>query len=404
MKVLHTADWHLGQTFMQKSRIEEHQMFVDWLINTVEFQEIEYVIIAGDVFDVTNPSIEAMDLYHYFLLEMYKRHVQVIVVGGNHDSAARLNTTGALLKLLNVHVVGGDTSLGQIIPLENSKTKSVEAVVVAVPYLRDGDLRKISEGEEVVEAHQKFAMSIKKHYDELVEQAVNQYSNLPMIGTAHLYVTGSTLSDSSNETMHAIGTLGQIPSQSFSSKYAYMALGHIHKPQVVKHPEDVPVKYAGSPIPLSFSERDDLKEITIIEIYSNQLSFASKEIPLFRSLKRFKGEADDIIQDIENFSFESNLTSWVELIITSPTDYSVFNDKISTLCKEKNIEVLSRQLELKKDLNHNIRTQYEIGLDNNPLDDVAQIFKLRCEKMGLNEDNIKEINPLFEEIFNQLKN
>lgn len=141
-----------------------------------------------------------------------------------------------------------------------------------------------------------------------------------------------------------------------------------------------------------------------IEIYSNQLSFASKEIPLFRSLKRFKGEADDIIQDIENFSFESNLTSWVELIITSPTDYSVFNDKISTLCKEKNIEVLSRQLELKKDLNHNIRTQYEIGLDNNPLDDVAQIFKLRCEKMGLNEDNIKEINPLFEEIFNQLKN
>ena len=122
MTILHTADWHLGQTFMQKSRKEEHQLFIHWLLEILDQEKIDVVIVAGDIFDVANPAIEAMDLYHHFLLEAYKQNIDVIIIGGNHDSAARLNTTGALLRLLNVHVVGGEVdALGKIIPLVNKK-------------------------------------------------------------------------------------------------------------------------------------------------------------------------------------------------------------------------------------------------------------------------------------------
>lgn len=404
MKILHTADWHLGQTFNQKSRKEEHVCFINWLLNEINAIKIDVVIIAGDIFDGTNPTIEAMNLYHDFLLKTYALGIEVVIVGGNHDSASRLNTTGGILKHLNVHVVGGDDSLGEIIPLTNKSNNIIEAVVIAVPYLRDGDLRRISEGENIIEAHQKFALSIKKHYDHLLEIAAQKYPNVPIIGTAHLYVTGCTLSDPENDTMHAIGTLGQIPSSSFSGDFTYMALGHIHKPQIINHPEKVIVKYAGSPIFLSFSERADQKEITILEINNNLLTVDVVHIPLFRALKRFKGNDQEIYLAIEQFEFSAPLPSWIEIIITSPTDFNVFNEKIKLVCELKNIEILSRQLQLQAESNKNIREQYHVGIDNNPLEDVEQIFKLRCDKMGLNDENFKEIKPLFDEILTIVKN
>ncbi len=73
LKIIHTADWHLGQTFLQKSRIDEHQLFIDWLLATMDTEIIDAIIVAGDIFDVSNPTIEALNKYHYFLTESYKR-------------------------------------------------------------------------------------------------------------------------------------------------------------------------------------------------------------------------------------------------------------------------------------------------------------------------------------------
>src|SRR6516164_2763119 len=100
LRIIHTSDWHLGQTFIQKSRIEEHQLFIDWLLQTMETENIDAIIIAGDIFDVSNPSIEEINKYHYFLIEAYKKKIQVIVVGGNHDSASRLNSYKDIFKIL----------------------------------------------------------------------------------------------------------------------------------------------------------------------------------------------------------------------------------------------------------------------------------------------------------------
>ncbi|MGL2995173.1 exonuclease subunit SbcD [Flavobacterium sp. TSSA_36] len=406
LKVIHTADWHLGQTFLQKSRSEEHQYFIDWLLQIIAKQAIDTIIVAGDIFDVSSPSVEAINKYHYFLLEAYKLDVQVIIIGGNHDSASRLNSYKDIFKILNVSIVGGDlNNVGELIPVYKRGTTNVAAVVAAVPYLRDGDIRKITEGENINEAHGLFTAEVKKHYDNLLEQAKTNHPSVPVIGTAHLYVTGCLLSEPAEKRMHSlVGTLGQIPSTVFSDGYDYIAMGHIHKPQMIQHPDNVIVKYAGSPIPLSFNERNDLKEITILTIADNRIVHESLSIPFQRSVIRFEGKADEIIEKIKGHQPSQVLPTWAEIIITEAVNYIEFNNKINDLCLEKNIEILSRTTKFTSSDNQSVRAEYIAGTDNNPLEDVPKIFTLRCEKKGMDEESITEIMPLFMQILDEIDN
>nr|WP_315146223.1 exonuclease subunit SbcD [uncultured Flavobacterium sp.] len=406
LKVIHTADWHLGQTFLQKSRSEEHQYFIDWLLQIIAKQAIDTIIVAGDIFDVSSPSVEAINKYHYFLLEAYKLDVQVIIIGGNHDSASRLNSYKDIFKILNVSIVGGDlNNVGELIPVYKRGTTNVAAVVAAVPYLRDGDIRKITEGENINEAHGLFTAEVKKHYDNLLEQAKTNHPSVPVIGTAHLYVTGCLLSEPAEKRMHSlVGTLGQIPSTVFSDGYDYIAMGHIHKPQMIQHPDNVIVKYAGSPIPLSFNERNDLKEITILTIADNRIVHESLSIPLQRSVIRFEGKADEIIEKIKGHKPSQVLPTWAEIIITEAVNYIEFNNEINNLCLEKNVEILSRTTKFTSSDNQSVRAEYIAGTDNNPLEDVPKIFTLRCEKKGMDEESITEIMPLFMQILDEIDN
>lgn len=404
LKIIHTADWHLGQTFLQKSRIEEHQYFIEWLLETIQAQDIDAIIIAGDIFDVSSPSVEAINKYHYFLLEAYKLNVQVIIIGGNHDSASRLNSYKDIFKILNVSIVGGDlNNVGELIPVYKRGTTNAAAVVAAVPYLRDGDIRKITEGETINEAHGLFTSEVKKHYDNLLELAKMNHPSVPVIGTAHLYVTGCLLSEPAEKRMHSlVGTLGQIPSTVFSDGYDYIAMGHIHKPQMIQHPDNVIAKYAGSPIPLSFNERNDLKEITILTIADNKIAHESLSIPLQRSVIRFEGKADEIIEKIKLHEPSQVLPTWAEIIITEAVNYIEFNNEINDLCIDKKIEILNRTSKFSSMNNQSIREEFIAGTDNNPLDDIPKIFTIRCEKKGMNEESIAEIMPLFMQILDEI--
>lgn len=406
LKIIHTADWHLGQTFLQKSRIEEHQYFIDWLLETIQNQDIDAVIIAGDIFDVSSPSVEAINKYHYFLLEAYKLNVQVIIIGGNHDSASRLNSYKDIFKILNVSIIGGDSNnVGELIPVYKRGTSNAAAIIAAVPYLRDGDIRKITEGETINEAHGLFTSEVKKHYDNLLEKARINHPNLPIIGTAHLYVTGCLLSEPAEKRMHSlVGTLGQIPSTVFSGGYDYIAMGHIHKPQMIYHPHNVIAKYAGSPIPLSFNERNDLKEITLLTIADNKIGHTTLPIPLQRSIIRFEGKANEIIAKINLHQPSQVLTTWAEIIITEAVNFIEFNNEINTLCLEKNIEILNRTTKFTPSENQSVRAEYIAGTDNNPLEDIPKIFTLRCEKKGMNEESITELMPLFMQILDEINN
>ncbi|KFC59195.1 hypothetical protein FEM08_20560 [Flavobacterium gilvum] len=380
-------------------------MFIDWLLETAKTKNIDAIIVAGDIFDVSNPSIEALNKYHYFLTEAFKSEIQVIITGGNHDSAARLNSYKDIFEILNISVVGGEHgNLGAVIPVFKRKEETPRAVVTVVPYLRDGDIRKISEGESLNEAHGLFTVEVKKHYDNLLQQAKEKHADIPVIGTAHLFVTGSVTSEPSEKKMHVLaGTLGQIPSTVFSEGYDYVAMGHIHKPQLIAHPENVVLRYSGSPIPLSFSERNDQKEVTLLTIEGKNIAFAPIPVPLKRDIIRFEGTANEIIDKIKSYHSSNELTTWGEIIITEKVNFIEFNEQINELCFEKNIEILNRSTRITNSEIASVREHFIVGTDNNPLDDVHEIFKLRCEKKGINEEGINELMPLFNQILEKVK-
>jgi exonuclease SbcD len=170
MRVLHTADWHLGQHFLTgQERLTEQRAFLDWLLATVQAQEVEALVLAGDVFDTTSPSHAAQELYYDFLVRMQGTCCRdIVVVGGNHDSPTLLNASRRLLRALRIHVVGGAPTdpAEQIVSLAGS---GPGLVVCAVPFLRDRDLRLSMAGETPDERQFRIRESIAGHYLALSE-------------------------------------------------------------------------------------------------------------------------------------------------------------------------------------------------------------------------------------------
>ena len=257
LKIIHTADWHLGQTFFGYDREEEHDAFLNWLVDTLAEQQTDVLLIAGDVFDVANPSASAQRRFFHFLKEANRRnpHLQVIVVAGNHDSAARLESPIPLLEELNTSIVGiiRRTESGEIdfdslvIPLYN-KEKKREGWCLAVPYLRQGDYPAVqTEGNP-------YAEGVRELYAQLLQRLWKRRTeNQAILAIGHLQATGSEIAEKDYSERTVIGGLECVSPEAFSEQIAYTALGHIHKAQRVSGRENV--RYAGSPIPMSFAEK-----------------------------------------------------------------------------------------------------------------------------------------------------
>ena len=190
MKILHTSDWHLGQKFLTNDRKAEHEMALDWLHETIILEKVDILIVAGDIFDIGNPPSYARTLYYRFLTKLQGspcRHI--IIIGGNHDSPAMLNAPKELLEILNVHVIGAATGdiEDEIITLLDEKG-DLEAVIAAVPFLRDRDIRQSVTGETGLERMAKVQAGIINHFKE-AGKAVAPYTkkNVPILATGHLY-------------------------------------------------------------------------------------------------------------------------------------------------------------------------------------------------------------------------
>ncbi|MDB5013100.1 MAG: Nuclease SbcCD subunit [Daejeonella sp.] len=294
MKILHTADWHLGKKLEQCERTEEHQDFLNWLIEKLSADCIDVLIIAGDIFDTGTPSNTALELYYRFLREVKNTCCrEVIVIGGNHDSISTLNAPKELLKYFNVHVVGGvpEVFTDQIIPIKNT-LGDLELVVCAVPFLRDRDIRLSISGETSEEREGRIKQGICDHYNYFKEHIVSyKAAKIPVIATGHLFAAGSSTSESEKE-IH-VGNLGQVCGDQFPEEFDYVALGHIHRPQKVNQMNHI--RYSGSPIPLSFSEYDDKKQVIILEFEQGELkSIEEHEVPCCRKMIRVKGSLDTI--------------------------------------------------------------------------------------------------------------
>ncbi|MDR3250534.1 MAG: exonuclease SbcCD subunit D C-terminal domain-containing protein [Tannerella sp.] len=256
MKIIHTADWHLGQTFYEFSRKREHLRFLDRLKSTVKERGIDVLLIAGDVFDSANPSAESQSIYYSFLRDITYENpdLQIIIIAGNHDSALRLEAPNPLLECMNITVRGvvkrdenGDIDYRNlIIPLTGG------GYCIATPYLRQGDCPEA----------ENYSEGVKKMYDNLYRTVCDEKA--PVIAMGHLHLSGAELSENDRSERTVIGGLECASPDSFAEGFDYVALGHLHRYQKVGGRDNI--RYSGSPIPMSFSEKNNRQGVVFVEI------------------------------------------------------------------------------------------------------------------------------------------
>ncbi len=379
MKILHTADWHLGKKLEQSERTDEHQQFLNWLIEKLSSECIDVLIVAGDVFDTGSPSNTALQQYYRFLRQVKNTCCrEVIIIGGNHDSISTLNAPKELLKYFNVHIVGGvpDEFVEQIIPIKDEAGK-VELLVCAVPFLRDRDIRLSISGETATEREQRIKQGICDHYNQFKEH-IDQYksNNIPVIATGHLFAVGSSASDSEKE-IH-VGNLGQVCGDQFPVEFDYIALGHIHRPQLVNKMNHI--RYSGSPVPLSFSESDHTKLVIILEFTEGKLvEIQELEVPCCRKLLRIKGDFKTVQNKLLLLEDDGlKYPAWVEIQVEVQQFDHELEDKLNKLIAKKAFieRLFIKQNKLRPAKNLDEQTEEAMALnDLTP----TTVFLKRCE-------------------------
>jgi len=307
MKILHTSDWHIGQKFMGKSREEEHKAFFSWLFETIKENNIDLLIVAGDIFDTGTPPNYALELYYNFLKQLFSlSELTVIITAGNHDSVSTLKAPKQLLEVMNVFVItSGNESEDELIPIY--KDEKLQGIICAVPFLRDSVVRKATAGETMTEKEISLNKGIKQHYKDVYEKAkeLSTDKKIPIIATGHLTTVGSRTSESERD-IYIGGTL-DIGGDFLGQYFDYVALGHLHINQTVRVSH---VRYSGSPIPLSFSEASQKKRVNIVTFEDNKLTVEELEIPLYRKLLVLKGNLEMLKKELEKIEDKS---TWIEI-------------------------------------------------------------------------------------------
>ena len=397
MKILHTADWHLGKRLHKQDLIEEHQLFFEWLIKTIKEREIDVLLIAGDIFDLSNPPTEARALYYWFLRQMIEQKCKIIITGGNHDSASMLNAPKDILSLLNVVVVGGATA-----KIEDEIFDLGEVIVCAVPYLRDMDIRQAIDAEEVGGRVEAVRKGIKNHYDLLASYCRENYAKIPIIAMGHLYAQGCITSESEREIQ--IGNLAAFGESDFSEVFDYVALGHIHRPQRVGGKEHI--RYSGSPIALSFSEKNDFKIVIELEISSGKIERIEEiSVPKFRVLKKISGDFIKVKSHLTDFLHDSTLKAFLEVEVIeelyNPLLIRELNE-IILIFDDDRAAILKHRIQFINEVN----STDELFHEGQNIDDITEteILVKRLEKEnGLSEEHRVLLMEAFTELLQMVK-
>ncbi|MDD4966087.1 exonuclease SbcCD subunit D C-terminal domain-containing protein [Halothiobacillus sp.] len=347
MKVLHTSDWHIGRTLYGRKRYEEFGAFLTWLAETIQQNEIDALLVAGDIFDTSAPSNRAQELYYRFLCRVAAsccRHV--VVVAGNHDSPSFLNAPKELLKALDVHVVGSSTESpeDEVLVLRNDQD-TPELIVCAVPYLRDRDIRVAEAGESVEDKERKLIDGIRTHYATvaaLAEQKREELgANIPIVGTGHLFTAGGQTVDGDGVRELYVGSLAHVTAGIFPACFNYLALGHLHVPQEVNGSKTI--RYSGSPLPMGFGEAKQPKSVCQVEFHSTAASVQLIDVPVFQRLERVKGDWDGISSRILELSATGSPNGsgvWLEVIYDGTEVIGDLRERLEAAISGTQMEIL----------------------------------------------------------------
>jgi len=374
---------------MGKSRLDEHEAFLKWLLQTIEQESIDTLIVAGDIFDTATPPNYALEIYYNFLTKISSICKNIIITAGNHDSVATLKAPKQLLRALNVHVItSGDEDEDEVIALYDDK--ELQGIVCAVPFLRDFVVRRSQSAQTMSDKESALSLGIKEHYKSVYEKAKEISKDVPIIATGHLTTLGSKTSESERE-IYIGGTL-DLDSQFFKD-FDYVALGHLHINQRVGSER---VRYSGSPIPLSFSESNSQKKVNIVEFVSGEVEVTELDIPLFRKLLVIRGDTRSVIKELESIT---NKETWIEIHIKDENPFHA-NESIRTRAKELDLTLLAVKIDKEQTL-FTANTFNAISLDElNPL----EVFKQRVELEALEDEELaKDLLVKFKEIVSEVE-
>lgn len=315
MRFIHTADWHLGNQMHDIDRSHEIQAFFSWLKQQIVENEILSLVISGDIFDTANPSTEARRLYYGFLASLAGTCCKnVIITGGNHDSAVMLECSKEVLQVvegMNIHVVGSINNLEPSEMVFELKGKKVEGICIALPFVREVELRNFLEkddSENNIEDCDLFSVAYKKLYDLLYKTALKLRGDrkIPIIATGHLYaadlegrlngLASNTKTDDGVKVLDVLGTLGNVPSSVFPP-VDYVALGHIHYTSMVA--KNASVRYSGSPFVMGFDEANIPHYVLKVEIEDGKVPAVEKiETPQTNVFRRISGTLEEIKSEL----------------------------------------------------------------------------------------------------------
>jgi len=271
MRLLHTSDWHLGQTLHGQERDFEHAGFLHWLLKQLADKQPDVLLIAGDVFDTVNPPVKAQERLYHFIVDAHEQQpsLTIVMIAGNHDSGSRIELPATLMRRLRTHALGRVLWLDEgvldserlLIPLPD-RQGTVAGWCLALPFLRPAEVTGLHLGED-------YLQGIARVHEHLIAAAeARRQPGQALIAISHAHMAGGTVSLDSERSL-IIGSAEALPASLFGASIGYVALGHLHKPQRVNGEERI--RYCGSPIPLSFSEVDYPHQILDVQFEGERL-------------------------------------------------------------------------------------------------------------------------------------
>ena len=343
MRVLHTSDWHLGNSFHERKRTQEFESFLNWLLKPMETDRIDLLLVSGDIFDNGTPGTQALELYFNFLGRIAEngcRHV--VITAGNHDSPSLLNAPREVFRNLNIHVIGSVTSdpADEVLVLRDESGEPL-IIICAVPFLRDRDVRNVTAGENFEEKAGKLSSGIRDHYKRVQEIALSCRDTIgkpiPIVVMGHLFATGSLLTEDDKNREQYVGTLAGVGPEIFDPQMDYLALGHLHRAQRVNGQESW--RYSGAPLPMEFSNTPRQKKVVIIEFGPGSKTICEVPIPCFQEMERVRGSFAEIETRIQEVVF-SGKPIWIEAVLDEPAIIPDFQEKLHRMTRGTNVDIL----------------------------------------------------------------
>jgi len=349
LRFIHTADWHLGQTLLGQSRAEEQQLALEWILKQVDEQQVQGLIVAGDIFDVASPAEDARKMYYDCLARLAKSSLEwIVIIAGNHDSPRMISNIDALAKAFNIHIVATpaapDALVKDVIQIRDPKTKELQGLIAAVPFLLDRYVRRSHAGETVADKEAALAAGIHQHFERLAAACQEIDEHVPAIATGHLFATG---------------------------------------------------RYSGSLIPLDFQESTDEKGIWIVEAAAGtapRIQWSAS--PVSRRLKQLSGTFEEVREKLKDFCarhLEDDLSAWIDIALIGETVGEADRAELRAIAEQSNARVL--KITRRRESNHVGET--EVIVENLSDLSVEEVFERRCAAADLAPEAKAHIAPLF---------